>query len=133
MSFIAIGLCAATEPLVCFLELHEPMDVQFHCVIIKRLQLKIYLFFPIQVSSTQLKVKYRKITKCFLITDSNKCHQAYYSIKNTYIYFFKSFYFFYFYLCIVYGVEMVRKQIKLARFLNGVKKKKLEVASWAVH
>ncbi len=37
---IAIGLCATTEPLVCFLGLHEPMDVQFHCVIYKRLQLK---------------------------------------------------------------------------------------------
>ncbi len=44
---IAIGLRAAAEPLVSFLVLHEPMDVQFHCVIIKRVQLKRKkLFFP---------------------------------------------------------------------------------------
>ncbi len=35
---IAIG--SGAELLVCFLSLHKPMDVQFHCVIIKRLQLK---------------------------------------------------------------------------------------------
>ncbi len=51
---IAIGSRAAAEPLVSFLVLHEPMDVQFHCVIIKRLQLKRKkLFFPIQASLTQ--------------------------------------------------------------------------------
>ncbi len=51
---IARGSRAAAESLVCFLVLHEPMDVQFHCVIIKRLQLKRKkIFFPIQVSSTQ--------------------------------------------------------------------------------
>ncbi len=32
---IAIGLCAAAESLVCVLVLHEPMDVQLHCVIKK--------------------------------------------------------------------------------------------------
>ncbi len=32
---IAIGLRAAAEPLVCVLVLHEPMDVQLHCVIKK--------------------------------------------------------------------------------------------------
>ncbi len=49
--FIAIGLRAATEQLVRFLVLHEPMNVQFYCVIIKRLQLKrIKLVFPIQAS-----------------------------------------------------------------------------------
>ncbi len=37
---IAIVSHATAEPLVRFLVLHEPMDVQFHCVIIKRLQLK---------------------------------------------------------------------------------------------
>ncbi len=41
----AIGSRATTEPLVRFLVLHEPMDVQFHCVIIKRLQLKRKFFF----------------------------------------------------------------------------------------
>ncbi len=45
--YIAIGSRTAAEPLVCFLVLHEPMDVQFHCVIIKMLQLKRKkLFFP---------------------------------------------------------------------------------------
>ncbi len=32
---IAIGSCAAAEPLVSFLVLHEPMDVQLHCMIKK--------------------------------------------------------------------------------------------------
>ncbi len=30
---IAIGSRAAAEPLNSFLVLHEPMDVQFHCVV----------------------------------------------------------------------------------------------------
>ncbi len=51
---IAIGSRAAAEPLVRFLVLHEPMDMQFHCLIIKRLQLKRKKnVFPIQASSTQ--------------------------------------------------------------------------------
>ncbi len=32
---IAIGLRATAKPLVCFLVLHEPVDVQLHCVIKK--------------------------------------------------------------------------------------------------
>ncbi len=46
--FCGSGLHRHTaEPLICFLVLHKPMDVQFHCMIIKRLQLKRKnLFFP---------------------------------------------------------------------------------------
>ncbi len=44
---IAIGSRAAAEPLARFFVLHKPMDMQLHCVIIKRLQLKRKkLFFP---------------------------------------------------------------------------------------
>ncbi len=55
---IAIGSHAAAEPLVCFLVLHEPMDVQFHCVIIKRLQLKLQ-----KIVFDAVWVKYRKGTE----------------------------------------------------------------------
>ncbi len=42
-----IGLRATAEPLFVFLILHDPMDMQFHCVLIKMLQLKRKkMFFP---------------------------------------------------------------------------------------
>ncbi len=52
---IAICSRAIAKPLVrFFLVLHKPMDVLFHCMIIKRLQLKRKkYFFPIQASSPQ--------------------------------------------------------------------------------
>ncbi len=51
-----------TEPLIRFLVLHEPMDVQLHCVIKKRLQLKRKkLFSHTSVSVFDaVRVKYRK-------------------------------------------------------------------------
>ncbi len=53
---IVVGSRAAAEPLVCFLVLHEPMDVQLHCVIKIRLQLKRKkIVFPIQASSMQFE------------------------------------------------------------------------------
>ncbi len=60
---IAIGSHAIAKPLVRFLVLHEPMDVQFHCVLIKRLQLKRKKnVFPIQASSTQYSSTFLNIT-----------------------------------------------------------------------
>ncbi len=53
---IVIGLRAADEPLCCFLVVHEPMDVQLHCVIKIRLQLKRKkIVLPIQASSMQFE------------------------------------------------------------------------------
>ncbi len=79
---IAIGSRAAIEPLVHFLVLPETMDVQFNCVIIKRLQLKRKkIKFHTSVFDT-VRVKYRKGTmfiRCYMtelikVNSSVFCH-----------------------------------------------------------
>ncbi len=69
---IAIGSRTAAEPFVCFLVLHEPMDVQLHCVIKKRLQLKRKkLVFPKQRLSTQYEWNIKR-EQLFLRRDHEK-------------------------------------------------------------